>query len=518
MIHYMTPRAHMLEMAKDVFDLVLAGKIKSEPSQVLRLEDAAEAHRLLEGRQTTGATVLVPYCDKYSNTGSKMDFHANTIPGSGSNTYLYGRRAAWFAYAMTIGLMVFDFVDRQIVVSMFPFMKAEWNLSDKELGLLVSVVSITVAVFSVPVAWVADRLSRVKSIVVMASVWSIACIACMFTRNYTQLLVARGVIGAGEAGYGAAGAAMVATHFPEKMRGALLGGFIASASVGSVLGVILGGYIASHWGWQTAFGIVGLPGLILALLYIFVRDYKTVAVAGASAGDTHAPTRSSMVRTILVSRTVRWVCIGAAAQLIAVSALWSWLPSFLNRAYGVAPDTAGVQAALVVLAGALGAVVLGGLVDWAGTRRSGGKFIAVAILCILSMVALVTAFGASQVGIELTQTSQYRLILLGGFLAPCVVGPATAIVIEVVHPGVRSTGASVLSLLQNLMGLAAGPFIAGLLSDVFGLQTALALTSLTPVLAAVSFMIARSGYQLDKQRVRDASEPFLVPVPQTALA
>ena len=116
---------------------------------------------------------------------------------------------------MTIGLMVFDSVDRQIVVSMFPFMKAEWNLSDKELGLLVSVISITVAVFSVPAAWIADRFSRVKTIVVMASVWSIAC---MFTGNYAELLVARGAIGIGEAGYGAAGAAMVATHFPQRMR------------------------------------------------------------------------------------------------------------------------------------------------------------------------------------------------------------------------------------------------------------------------------------------------------------
>ena len=439
-----------------------------------------------------------------------MDIYAASELGSGSNTYLYGRRAAWFAYAMTVGLMVFDFVDRQIVVSMFPFMKAEWNLSDKELGLLVSVISITVAVFSVPAAWIADRFSRVKTIVVMASLWSIACIACMFTGNYAQLLVARGAIGIGEAGYGAAGAAMVATHFPQRMRGALLGGFIASASAGSVLGVILGGYIASRWGWQAAFGVVGVPGLILALLYVFVRDYKTVAMAGTGVDDTGASDigGSAMVRTILVSRTVRWVCVGAAAQLLAVSALWAWLPSFLNRTYGIAPDKAGVQAALVVLAGALGAVVLGAVADWAGTRRSGGRFIAVAILCVLSMVALVTAFGAAQAGIELPQGIQYRLILLGGFLGPCIVGPAVAIVIEVVHPGVRATGASVLALVQNLLGLATGPFIGGLLSDAFGLQTALALTPLASVIAALCFVIARNSYQAEKQR---SCEPAAVP-------
>src|SRR5215472_2676469 len=190
-----------------------------------------------------------------------MDIRHITITGPEPDSYLYGRRAAWFAYAMTLALMLFDFLDRQIIVSMFPFLKTEWSLSDKELGLLVSVIAVTAAVFSVPVAWIADRFSRVKSIVVMASIWSIACTASMFTQNYGQLLAARGIVGLGEAGYGPAGAAMVATHFPKRMRGGLLGGFIASGSVGSVLGVVLGGYIASHWGWKAAFGVVGIPGL-----------------------------------------------------------------------------------------------------------------------------------------------------------------------------------------------------------------------------------------------------------------
>ena len=121
--------------------------------------------------------------------------------GQNRDDYLFGRRAAWFAYCMTVALMVFDYVDRQVIVSMFPFLKAEWNLSDKELGLLVSVISVTIAVFGIPVAWIADRISRVKSIVAMAVVWSIACISCMFSQTYTQLLYARAVVGLGEAGH-----------------------------------------------------------------------------------------------------------------------------------------------------------------------------------------------------------------------------------------------------------------------------------------------------------------------------
>jgi len=216
-----------------------------------------------------------------------------------------------------------------------------------------------------------------------------------------------------------------------------------------------------------------------------------------------------MFLSIFRSPTVRWVCIGAAAQLIAVSALWSWLPSFLNRVHGIAPDKSGIQAALVVLAGALGSLVLGVVVDRAGLRRPGAKFLAVAALSLLSMAALVLAFGGAHAGLALSPAQQFLLILLGGFLATCTVGPAAAIVIDVIHPGVRSTGASVLSLVQNLFGLAAGPFIGGLLSDAIGLDNALALTPLACIIAAASFVKARNGYQADKQRSSMAMAPAM---------
>src|SRR5262245_7481245 len=103
-----------------------------------------------------------------------MHTHVDSGAEAGSNGYLFGRGQAWFAYVMTVSLMIVDYVDRQVIVSMFPYLKLEWGLSDKELGLLVSVVSITVAIFGIPVAWIADRFSRVKSIVVMAVLWSLA--------------------------------------------------------------------------------------------------------------------------------------------------------------------------------------------------------------------------------------------------------------------------------------------------------------------------------------------------------
>jgi len=450
-----------------------------------------------------------------------MDLHA-LEKRPGNDGYLFGPGQAWFAFAMTLALMVVDYVDRQVIVSLFPYMKSDWGLSDKQLGGLVSVVSVTVALGALPVALFADRASRVKSIVAMATVWSLATISCMFTRGYEQLLAARSLVGLGEAGYGSVGAALIASHFPSRMRSALLAGFFASASIGSVLGVMLGGVIAARWGWHAAFGVVGVPGLLLALMYLKVRDYRTVALDPSLDAKRRSLGEAArhIVGLLVRSPTMLWVCIGGAAQLIVVSALWSWLPSFLNRVHGIATAQAGVKAALVVLAGALGSVVWGAVVDRAGRRAPARKLAVMAVLCIVAMLLIAFAFGANKVGVTLDAGAQFALIVAGGFVATCTVGPVSAIVIDVIHPGVRATGSSVLALFQNLFGLAAGPFLVGMLSDAWGraddagagLTQALTAIPVFGAVAALAFLLAGRSYEADKAR---AGELALAPAAAT---
>src|SRR6516165_9656650 len=189
------------------------------------------------------------------------------------------RLYVWSVFAILFLLMVIDYVDRQVVVSMFPHLKEQWHLSDSQLGAIVSVVSLTVALGAVPLSLFADRWSRVKSIFIMVLVWSSATIACAFAHSYGDLLGARSVVGLGEAAYGTAGAALLASLFPPRMRSTILGAFFAATILGSVLGVVLGGFIADRWGWQAGFGAVGIPGILLALVFVLVvRDYKTVAL------------------------------------------------------------------------------------------------------------------------------------------------------------------------------------------------------------------------------------------------
>jgi MFS family permease len=443
-----------------------------------------------------------------------MDLNSAGPARPNENGYLYSRGAAWFAFAMTIGLMIFDYVDRQVIVSIFPHLKEDWGLSDKELGALVSIVSITVALGSIPIALVADRASRVKSIAAMAIVWGLASISCMFTRNYTQLLAARGVVGLGEAGYGSVGAALLASHFPLRMRGALMSAFFACASFGSVLGVLLGGVIASKWGWQAAFGVVGVPGLLLGVLYLLVRDYKTVELTPSLEYATHSASGFSrrVVQVLARSKTLAWICIAGPAQLVVVSTVWAWLPSYLNRALGLDPATAAVKGAMIVLVGAVGGVVTGALVDRAGVTEPRRKFLALALLCMGSGVALATAFGGAKIGLAMPAQAQFALIGIGAFLMTCTVGPVAAIGIDVIHPGVRSTGCSIVALVQNLFGLALGPFIAGALSDALGLELALTMVPAFSLVAATTLLLAAGSYESDR---RNAAE---WPGMQTSLA
>lgn len=408
------------------------------------------------------------------------------------------RRYAWTVFGILFALMVVDYVDRQVIVSMFPHLRSEWNLTDSELGALVSIVSVTVAIGAVPLSLLADRWSRVKSIFLMALVWSLATITCAFAGSYAQLLAARSVVGVGEAAYGTVGAALLATLFPLRMRSAVLGAFFLAGILGSVLGVVLGGVIAQHFGWQAGFGAVGVPGLLLAFVFLaFVRDYKTVALPKAAGhGGRAAMAAKAIVAALLRPRTALVASLGAGFQLLTLSMTYAWLPTYLNRYYGLAADQAGMKAGLVVLAGGIGALLWGVVADRLSSRLPRARLQVPIVGAVLTTVFMGSAFALFAPG-----AAQFALILCGGLTMAVNVGPVSAVVIDVVHPGVRATAASVLSLVQNLFGLAGGPLLTGLLSDRYGLPFALAVVPLSCLVAAALFALASRTYLGDLARV-----------------
>ena len=147
-----------------------------------------------------------------------------------STGYAASRGHAFVAFAILFALMMLDYIDRSIVASMFPYIKADWGLTDTQLGSLASIVPLLVGTLSMPVALLVDRWSRVKSIVLMAALWSLATAGCMLAGSYSQLLALRGAVGVGEAGYGNAGSALLAHHFPARIRSTVVGAFHFASS------------------------------------------------------------------------------------------------------------------------------------------------------------------------------------------------------------------------------------------------------------------------------------------------
>lgn len=172
------------------------------------------------------------------------------------------RRYAWIVFALTFGLLISDYMSRQVLNAVFPLLKGEWALSDSQLGLLSGIVALMVGLLTFPLSLMADRFGRVRSLVLMAVLWSLATLGCALAENYQQMFIARFLVGVGEAAYGSVGIAVVVAVFPRDMRATLAGAFMAGGMFGSVLGMALGGVMAQHFGWRWAFAGMALFGVM----------------------------------------------------------------------------------------------------------------------------------------------------------------------------------------------------------------------------------------------------------------
>ncbi len=417
---------------------------------------------------------------------------------SKTNGYLVSKRYAWYAFVLLYLLMLSDWIDRQVIASLFPYFKAEWGLSDTQLGSLITVVnwSILVAVF--PVAVLMDRWSRRLCVGIMAIVWSLATLACAFAKNFGQLFAARAVVGAGEGGYGPGGSSMIAALFPERMRTTLMGLLWAAAPIGGIIGTVLGGVIAVNYGWRHAFGIVAIPGLLIAILFLFtVKDYKTVelAITDKEKGTKRKIGVREIILMFVTTPSLFLVYLGEAAQMFCASTILNWAPSFFHRVDGLPMDKAGAKAGLVFLVAAIGTMLAGYILDKWRRKRPKALLVGTAAFSLFNAVLWVVAFSV------LKGPIQYAVILVGALGASACLGPAYTASQEAVHPGLRATSISLLTILHQLLGQALGPLIAGILSDKYDLQTALAIISLVPVLAALVFFIGALFYERDVARV-----------------
>lgn len=424
-------------------------------------------------------------------------YHASAAEPGTDTSLGIPRRYAWIVFALTFGLLISDYMSRQVLNAVFPLLKQEWQLSDSQLGLLSGIVALMVGLLTFPLSLLADRIGRIKSLTFMAVMWSLATLGCALAENYQQMFIARFLVGVGEAAYGSVGIAVVVAVFPREMRATLAGSFMAGGMFGSVLGMGLGGVMAQHLGWRWAFAGMAFFGLALALLYpLIVREARIAPKGLAATPDKAALKAMRPLRTLYSSRSVISAYVGSGLQLFVGGTVIVWFPSYLNRYYAMNTDRAGAVSAIIVLCSGVGIVLCGMLCDRMGRKRPDYKISLAIAYCLGSCVLLSVAF-ALPPGMP-----QLVLICLGMMIAAGTNGPSSAMVANLTHYTVHGTAFATLTLCNNLLGLATGPLITGKVSDLIGLQSAFQLVPLISIGAAAVFIYAKRHYHLDMARLQ----------------
>ncbi|WP_369959770.1 MFS transporter [Pseudomonas benzenivorans] len=426
---------------------------------------------------------------------------AHHISNDGADTsHGIPRTYAWIVFALTFGLLISDYMSRQVLNAVFPLLKAEWALSDSQLGLLSGIVALMVGLLTFPLSLLADRFGRIKSLTLMAVLWSLATLGCALAENYEQMFVARFLVGVGEAAYGSVGIAVVVSVFPREMRATLSGAFISGGMFGSVLGMAAGGVMAQHFGWRWAFAGMALFGLLLAVLYpLIVREARIAPQRAAAAANKVADKVSRPLRTLYSSRSVISAYVGSGLQLFVGGTVIVWMPSYLNRFYGMATDQAGAVAAIIVLCSGAGMILCGMLSDRMCRNRPDRKIVLSVAYCLGSCLLLSLAF-ALPFG-----TPQLVMICLGMVIAAGTSGPAGAMVANLTHYSVHGTAFATLTLANNMLGLATGPLLTGKVSDLIGLDNAFQLVPLVSIAAAAVFLYGKRHYHKDMARLKGES-------------
>jgi len=358
---------------------------------------------------------------------------------------------------------VFNFIDRQIIGVLALPIKTELALSDKQLGLMGGIAfALFYSGLAIPIAWLADRRSRVNIIAGSVALWSLFTAACGLVQNFWQLFLARMGVGIGEAGGVAPSYGLISDFYPKEKRARALAFFSLGIPIGSALGVFFGAWIASHMSWRSAFMIVGLAGLPAALMvWLFipepVRGGHDSADGSASAP---APPFLEVAATLARVPSFWLLSFGAASGSILGYGLIFWLPSFFNRSFHLALGQVGWFYGSIVLVGGVAGTWLGG---WFGDRTGPGDpagYARIAALCF-AIAAPVFAIGLFAPNLWLG----WLLFAIGQMLALAWLGPVIAAVQHIVPPNMRATASASFLFINNLIGIGVGIFLPGFMSD-----------------------------------------------------
>ena len=413
---------------------------------------------------------------------------------------------SWYVLAVLLAAYILNFVDRQVLALVAEDVKAEMGLTDAQLGWLLGpafVLFYTIA--GIPLARLADVTSRTRVVAVGLAAWSVMTAVCGAAQNFGQLLVARFGVGIGEAAGTPPSHSLISDYFPPEKRATALGIYGWGIFVGTGFGFALGGILLEAFDWRSAFYIAGFVGIPVAiLLALTVREPPP----GASEGivEEESPPFSRVLRTLFARPSFPLLMAAAACQAFLGYTVLSWGATYLRRVFELSGRDAGISFGLAAaLAGAVG-VTLGGVLADRLAQRDPRWY--AWISAASSLVCLPFALAFAWAGSATMAIAWFAPFYL---LNNLYVSSLWTLVQNLVSPRMRATAAATQLGILNLVGLGAGPVVAGYVSQVLepdygadGLRVALAIAAVVGSIATIFFALAARSLPADLARVRQA--------------
>jgi MFS family permease len=366
-----------------------------------------------------------------------------------------------------------NYVDRQIIFALFPSIRKDFGVSYTQLAYLATAFTVVLSLASFPLGMLADRVSRRAVISAGVLFWSGATFFSGLAGSFRTLLVARGLVGIGEAAYTPAGAAVISASFPREVRARVQGAFDAGMFIGGATGITLGGVMASRFGWRYAFFLVGIPGVILGLTAL--RLPKSVTTVTKESMPIRELLRVPAFLALLLSG---WFCSFAGYAYVA------WGPELVQDYKGFSAAQAGLALGLtIVLGGTLGIATGAYLSDMLAKVKTWGR---------AAIVPIGFTLGAPAIYFALHSNGKINFLLffaLGAFFLSWYHGPLTATIHDIVPPQGHATALGFYYLFVNLFSMAIAPIIIGRLADRYSLITALHVPIIAQLVGAALFLV-----------------------------
>jgi MFS family permease len=357
----------------------------------------------------------------------------------------------------------FNFLDRQIVNILAEPIKRDLGLNDTEIGLMTGLAfALFYTVLGIPIARYADRPSthRPGLIALALALWSAMTVLCGLAHNFVQLLMARIGVGVGEAGCTPAAHSLITDTVPPARRASAISFYGLGIPIGALLGMVVGGALNDAYGWRTAFVVVGVPGILLAIVVMaLIREPHRAGLTAATTTPPSIPLRDAL-RAIAGSRAFLLIAIASSVTAFLAYGKTVWATIYFIRSHGLSPGETGFWLGMTVgVAGMIGTWAGGWLADRLGATDKRHILTAPALGMAIAAPLLFLAYVTP--GWQLAIALLFVPTVLNSFYY----GPTYACVQSLVEPRVRAVASAVMLFAQNLIGLGLGPLFFGMLSD-----------------------------------------------------